>query len=374
MCGIAGAVLPPGAGDPSAIVERMIGALGHRGPDGRGVSICPGLRDNRATVALGHSRLAILDLSSNGAQPMTSASGQTTITFNGEIYNFRELRGQLQLRGRRFASECDTEVILQGYEEWGDAVVDRLQGMFAFGLWDARRQRLLIARDRLGIKPLYLFERDGLLLFSSEVRALLATRLVPRRLDLVGVEQYLAYQTVPAPRTLVEGVRLMRPGHLAVGSLGSQLTERRYWDLLADASEEAAHASPAQARRTVGELLERSAALHLVSDVPVGVFLSGGIDSSALVSLTRRSGITPRTFSVVLPGTAQDEAAHAAAVARHYQAEHTEVAITESESRDALPEALGRVDHPSGDGMNTYLVSRAVRRAGYKVALSGLGG
>lgn len=350
----------------------------HRGPDGRGVVSCqqPGA-DSRSgsAVVLGHARLAIIDLSERGAQPMRAAHTPTWITFNGEIYNFRQVRAELQGRGRRFASDTDTEVILQGYEEWGEAVLDRLQGMFAFALWDARRDRLILARDRMGIKPLYVYSRDGLVLFASEVRAILASGLVPRRLDQIGLEQYLAYQTVPPPRTLVEDVTLMLPGHTAtIAGDDGRITHRRYWDLLTDASVEAAGATPAQARSAVGELLERSAALHLVSDVPVGIFLSGGIDSSAIVALTRRAGITPRTFSVALPGAAQDESSFARQVARHFGAEHTEIAISEAESRAALPAALACVDHPSGDGINTFLVSRAVRAAGYKVALSGLGG
>jgi asparagine synthase (glutamine-hydrolysing) len=381
MCGIAGVLVTSGAAgawDPAATVARMIDALSHRGPDGRGVVPCqqPG-PDSRtgSSVVLGHARLAIIDLSERGAQPMRAAHTPMWITFNGEIYNFREIRGELQARGRRFASDTDTEVILQGYEEWGEAIIDRLQGMFAFALWDGRRGRLILARDRMGIKPLYLYRRDGLVLFASEVRALLASGLVPRRLDQIGLEQYLAYQTVPPPRTLVEGVTLMLPGHAAsVGGNDGRIAQRRYWDLLTHASAEAAGANPAQARSAVGELLERSAALHLVSDVPVGIFLSGGIDSSAIVALTRRAGITPRTFSVVLPGAVQDESSFARQVARHFGAEHTEIAIGETESRAALPAALAQVDHPSGDGVNTYLVSRAVRAAGYKVALSGLGG
>lgn len=381
MCGIAGAWIArgaDGASDSTAIVSRMVEALGHRGPDGRGVAACtePGAESRTGpAVALGHTRLAILDLSDRGAQPMRADRTPSWITFNGEVYNFRTVRGELQARGRLFASETDTEVILQGYEEWGEAVIDRLQGMFAFALWDGRRGRLILARDRVGIKPLYFYRGDGVVLFASEVRALLASGLVPRRLDAIGLDQYLAYQTVPPPRTLVEDVRMMLPGHVAtVSGPDGRITQRRYWDLLADASEEAATATPAQARSAVGELLERSAALHMVSDVPVGIFLSGGIDSSAIVALTRRSGVVPRTFSVVLPGTAEDEAPFAREVARHFGAEHTEIAIGEAEIRAELPEALARVDHPSGDGINTYLVSRAVRGAGFKVALSGLGG
>jgi asparagine synthase (glutamine-hydrolysing) len=380
MCGIAGAVFWDGSEegrDLSALVGSMVGTLGHRGPDGRGLTLCgsPEHRDTSPSVALGHTRLAILDLSDRAAQPMQSDRARTWITYNGEIYNFATLRRELEARGRRFRSDSDTEVILAGYEEWGEDVVTRLQGMFALAIWNGERNELLLARDRLGIKPLYVYQPAGGLLFASEIRALLATGLVPRRLDVISAEQFLAYQTVPSPRTLVHGVRLLAPGHLVVaGAAGDRLVERRYWDLLGSASSEAREAGADEARTRVGELLAQSVAAHLVSDVPVGIFLSGGIDSSALVALTERAGAIPHTFSVVLPGTTHDEAPFARAIANRFGSVHTEIALSERDLTDQVPSALASVDHPSGDGLNTFVISRAVRSAGFKVALSGLGG
>lgn len=379
MCGIAGALFwgdENGRHDPQQIVRAMTDALAHRGPDGHGVVRCDdgGVSNDRPTVVLGHRRLAIIDLSPRGAQPMADRSRVLWTSFNGEIYNYRALRRELEDRGRTFTSDSDTEVILHAYEVWGVGAWERLRGMFAFALWDGRRQELMLVRDRLGIKPLYLTRRDGYVLFASEVRALLATGLVPRRLDATGLWQYLSYQTVPAPRTLVEGVRLIEPG-CCLTIDGSGLTrETRYWNLLTSASRAAADATPATAASEVRRLLDESIHLHLVSDVPIGVFLSGGIDSSAIVALMRAAGVTPRTFSVGFSEPTYDESQYARRVADRFGADHTHVGLTEGELLDEVPAALAAMDHPSGDGVNSYVVSRAVRQAGLTVALSGLGG
>jgi asparagine synthase (glutamine-hydrolysing) len=377
MCGIAGGVFwdDRDPRDPEAVISSMIAALGHRGPDGHGVAVCaaPGDGPGRVQVALGHTRLAILDLSDRGAQPMRDPGGRYVLTFNGEIYNFKALRAELERLGCAFRSATDTEVILHGYAVWGEGVLERLRGMFAFALWDAVERRLVIARDRLGIKPVYVFRGRSGLLFASEVRSLLASGLVPRELDRVSLAQFLGCQTVPAPRTLVSGVRLLPPGHvMRIDPSTGTVTESRYWDAL-DAAVPVLD-TPSEARARVRALLAESTELHLTSDVPVGIFLSGGIDSSALVALTRAAATTPRTFSIVLPGSAHDEAPFAREVARRFATEHTEVTLDERALLAQLPEAIARVDHPSGDGFNTYAISRAVRAAGIKVALSGLGG
>jgi asparagine synthase (glutamine-hydrolysing) len=380
MCGIAGALFWDEADigrDAGDLVSAMVDALGHRGPDGRGLVRCAGpVADRRTpTVVLGHTRLAILDLSERGRQPMKSASAPVWITFNGEIYNFKSLRRELEARGRVFRSDTDTEVILQGYEEWGARVVDRLRGMFAFAIWDGCAGELLLARDRLGIKPLYCYQDSRGVIFASEIRALLAAGLVSREIDRVAVSHFLAYQAVPPPRTLISQVRAQPPGHVVHwGSTPGATVTRRYWDLLGSAATDGAEATPQEARERVGALLRESAALHLISDVPVGVFLSGGIDSSALVALTAAAGATPRTFTVVLPGSSLDEAPFARSIARRFAAEHVEIVLDEVELRQRLPEALASVDHPTADGFNTYVVSKAVRAAGVTVALSGLGG
>jgi asparagine synthase (glutamine-hydrolysing) len=375
MCGIAGAVFwnDERNRDAMAIGQRMTAALLHRGPDGHGVAAPRSARFDAPAVVFGHTRLAIIDLSDRAAQPMASADGLTTLTFNGEVYNFREVRKDLESRGRRFRTESDGEVVLQGYEEWGTAVVDRLRGMFAFALWDGRLEQLVLVRDRLGIKPLYLSRQPGCLLFASEIRALLASEHIPRRLDLEALDQFLAYQTVPSPRTLVQEIELLQPG-VSLVCARDGVVARRYWDLLVDTPACQAPSAAGDVPEAVGALLRESAALHLVSDVPVGVFLSGGIDSTIVAALVRRAGVTPRTFAVTFPGTRFDEAVYARAAASALGAEHTELPMGEADVLSALREGLERVDHPSGDGLNTYLVAGAVRQAGMKVALSGLGG
>jgi asparagine synthase (glutamine-hydrolysing) len=296
------------------------------------------------------------------------------ITFNGEIYNYREVRKQLDEDAGSWRSESDTEVILRAYERWGKDCLQRLRGMFAFALWDNERQELFIARDRLGIKPLYYYQAPGLFLFGSEVRSVLASDLVPRKLDAVALWEYLGYQSVPAPRTLVAGVKALRPGCWLSVDKTAQVSEGCYWDLLANASREAQTASASESKRRVRELLEEAVALHLVSDVPVGAFLSGGIDSSAIVALVREAGQQPRTFSVVFDETKFDENVYARQIANRFQTDHREVHLTESSLLEQLPQALKEMDQPTGDGMNTYVVARAVRASGIKVALSGLGG
>ena len=303
---------------------------------------------------------------------MGGGNGSPVITYNGETFNFAALRAPLEAQGVTFSSQSDTEVILRGYDAWGVDVLKRLRGMFALGLWDQAERRLLLARDRLGIKPLYYFRGDGFLLFASEVRALLTTGLVPNRIDMTALWQYLGYQSVPAPRTLVDGVQALGPGSwITIGPRGD-VTEATYWNMLSAA--EPIDVSAEEARRRVGDLLRDSVAAHMVSDVPVGAFLSGGIDSSAVVALMREAGHTPRTFSVGFDESVFDETAHANLIARMYRTEHTHIPLTGSDFLDELPAALRSMDQPTGDGINTYVVSKAVRNRGIVVAQSGLGG
>src|SRR5437660_2411084 len=367
MCGIAGIIGldPAAAGDA---IRRMSCALAHRGPDGDGTWF-------DRTLAFGHRRLAILDLSDAGLQPMRTPDGRFAVVHNGEIYNLREVAAALEREtGFRARTQTDTEVVLHAYAAWGPGAVARLRGMFAFAIWDARERRLFVARDRVGIKPLYYWSGDGRFVFASEMRALLASGLVPRRLDAVALDEYLAYQAVPAPRTLVRDVRFLPPGHtLTIEPDGAPRVER-YWDALENADASAADDDPPRIRARVRELLRESIALHMVSDVPVGAFLSGGVDSSAIVALMREAGRVPRTFTVAFAERAYNEAVHARRVAKACGAEHTEVLLTDRDLLDRLPEAMAALDHASGDAVNTYIISRAVRDAGLKVALSGLGG
>jgi asparagine synthase (glutamine-hydrolysing) len=377
MCGVAGFVQWDGrsvaAGEARGVVECMTTALAHRGPDGAGVVQAPSVTGGPLAV-LGHRRLAIIDLSERGAQPMVSPRRRVALSYNGEIYNYRALRQELERSGRTFESDSDTEVLLQGYEVWGPAVVDHLRGMFAFAIWDGDEERLVVARDHFGIKPLYVYERPERILVASEVRALLASGLVPRHLDTGTVDAFLEYQTVPSPRTLVAGVRMLPAGHVGIAKPGRPIETRRYWDLLANRETSAASLPAGEARAELGRRLRESVALHLTSDVPVGAFLSGGIDSSAIVALVREAGIVPRTFTVSFPGTSFDEGPTARAIAQSLGAEHTEIPIALARVPEQIAAAVAALDHPSGDAVNSFLVSHAVRAAGLTVALSGVGG
>lgn len=374
MCGIAGIHITLRAVGETAADEalrRMTGRLAHRGPDDRGTAWARG-RD--CAVGFGHTRLSIIDLSSAGHQPMHDPATGNRITYNGETYNFGDVRRELSAEENSWRSQTDTETILRAYARWGTDCVTHLRGMFAFAIWDAEKQQLFIARDRLGIKPLYYFQAGGAFLFASEVRALLASGLVPRELDPSALSEYLTYQSVPAPKTLVKDVGALPPGCWLTVDAEGRVTQKRYWHLLEQSSAEARTATYDEARRRVRELLHEATALHLVSDVPVGVFLSGGIDSSAIVALMREQGQTASTFSVVFSEQAYSEAAHARRVADMFRAEHTELHLTEDTLLDELPAALAAMDQPTGDGVNSYVVARAVRETGIKVALSGLGG
>ena len=384
MCGIAG-ILELGkangrsereghvarwiAGD---VASAMTASVRHRGPDDEGVATYQ--LENQGKLAFGHTRLSILDLSAAGHQPMVDRRTGNAITFNGEIYNYKELRQALGDSAGEWQSQSDTEVILRAYNRWGESCLERLQGMFAFAIWDSQRQKLFLARDRVGIKPLYYYVGDGFFLFASEVRTILASGMVPPRLDILALWQYLAYQSVPAPRTMVEGIFMLLPGMSLVVDANGDIREQCYWHLLGNASPEAQSATVSEGRRRVGELLREAVSLHLASDVPVGAFLSGGIDSSAIVALMRELGQTPQTFTVTFTESAYTEASHARNVASRIGATHTEILLTEEDLLAQLPEAMALMDQPTGDGINTYVVSRAVRYQGIKVALSGLGG
>lgn len=360
-----------GRASVESAARSMVSAIGHRGPDDKGLWSA---RSGKGEVVLGHTRLSILDLSAAGHQPMQDKVAGNVLTFNGEIYNFRQVRDELRDTGGRWVSGTDSEVILRAYARWGKSCLGRLRGMFAFALYERASGGLFLARDRVGIKPLYYYRGDGFFVFASEVRAILATGLVPRLLDPLALRHYLTYQTVPAPRTMIEGVRMLPPGTWLACRPSGEVEMRRYWEPLENPSEEARHAGKSESRRRVGELLRESAALHMVSDVPVGAFLSGGIDSTAIVALMREAGHTPRTFSVVFSEKSYDEAPFARKAAAHFGANHSEIFLTEDELLGRLPAALSAMDQPTGDGINTFVVAGAVRSAGMKVALSGLGG
>lgn len=365
MCGVAGIHGLEGLSDPEAIVRRMTDAMAHRGPDAAGVQ-------HVGNNVLGHRRLSIIDLSQDSNQPFRSTDGRYTITYNGEIYNYRELKREIPDHAWRTGS--DTEVLLAAYMRWGPVCLRRLQGMFAFAVHDARTDELFIARDRMGIKPLYWYRDDRHLLFASELRALLATGLVPRKLDADALVDHLRYQTVHAPATMVQAVRMLRAGHCLTVT-DQEVREERWYDLVKEARHDAADLSIEQVRREVKERLSRAVEKRLVSDVPFGAFLSGGIDSSAVVGLMAQASSSPvHTFSVVFDEEEFSEEKYARIVADRFRTEHTAIRLKPADMLRMLPDALAAMDHPSADGPNTYVVSKVTKEAGITMALSGLGG
>lgn len=366
MCGIAGwfDLAAPRPADP-ALLKRMTDAIAHRGPDGEGFYAGHG-------VALGHRRLAIIDVA-GGAQPMYGAGGKVALVFNGEIYNFPTLRRTLEARGHVFSTRSDTEVILHGWEEWGEACLDHLVGMFAIALYDERRQCLLLARDRLGEKPLYYAEpEDGRLLFGSELKALLAYPGFPRALDHQAVDRFFAFGYVPDPLTIFKGARRLEAGHALFVARGKPARPRAYWDVPFGAR---ARASVETLAGELTHLLDQAIEGQLISDVPLGAFLSGGMDSSTVVALAARHVAgSVKTFSIGFDQPEYDESDYARAVAERY---HTDHVTRRLDGHD--PSALSRLpaifDEPFGDSsaLPTLRVAELARER-VTVALSGDGG
>ncbi|HVJ80933.1 MAG TPA: asparagine synthase (glutamine-hydrolyzing), partial [Planctomycetia bacterium] len=340
--------------------------LKHRGPDGDGTKV---LEAGEVRVGLAHARLAILDLSPAGAQPMERDG--LWIAFNGEIYNHLELRKQLPPCPYR--STSDTETILCGWRTWGADLLPRLEGMFAFALFDARARELWLARDPLGIKPLYVAETPAGVAFASEVRALLNANWVPPRLDRDGLESYLAFGAAIAPRTLVAGVESVMPGsawRISCEREPRPIEKRRFWN----PPTRTEPMTREDAVRKLRPLLARACESHMLSDVPVGAFLSGGIDSSAVVATLAAAGKSLDTFSVTFGEKRFDESRYAAAVAKKYGTRHHELPLSPAAALADYPAAIAAYDQPSLDGVNTWFVARVTRAAGATVALSGLGG
>ncbi len=374
MCGIFG-IIAKDCRVPNGVLERGTLSLAHRGPDDSGTILLTDSATN-SSIGLGNRRLAILDLSPLAHQPMQDRETGNWIVYNGEIYNFREVRAELEQLGTTFVSHSDTEVVLKAYCRWGEACLQKFRGMFAFALWDSNRHILLIARDPMGIKPLYYSQNGSYFIFASEVRSLLGTGLVDARIDAAGLTNYLTFGSCYDPFTLIEGVNSIPPGHVLRWRNGS-IQQSRYWDLLEDQQEDSATLSTNDEHRATEQLrplLEEAVRMQLVSDVPVGVFLSGGIDSSALVSILSRGGVTPKTFSVVFQEADFSEAQHSRAIATKFRTDHHEITVSQSDVLAAIPNALRAMDLPTMDGVNTFFVSRETRKAGVKVALSGLGG
>lgn len=367
MCGIAGILSTQAhALDFGAPLNAMQSALRHRGPDDAGLWQSPS-----GHAGFAHTRLSILDLSAAGHQPMSSADGRFTITFNGEIYNFLELRASLEQQGVSFRTRTDTEVILRLHERHGADALAKLRGMFAVAIWDELERSCLLARDRFGIKPLYYAATPDGMVFASEMRALLAGGRVERRTDPTALARYFTTGSVPEPLTLVQGARMLEAG-CAIHWKDGAAQQRRWWRM----------SFPGDRKATVQEAaaLTRAALLdsvehHFISDVPVGIFLSGGVDSTALLALAHATGRRNiRTFSIGVDDASRDESALARRTAEHFGTRHTELRLDAAKGRSLFTKFLDAVDQPTIDGFNTHTVAALASEHGMKVVLSGLGG
>ena len=370
MCGICGVA----GGDPARgreLVHRMCAAMVHRGPDDEGIVQIDG-------VTLGMRRLSIIDLE-GGHQPMHNEDSTVWVVQNGEIYNHVELRKLLIAAGHSFNTASDTEVLVHGYEEWGGEMVERLNGMFAFALLDRRNGTLVLARDRMGIKPLHYAVDGGRLVFASELKALLRDPALRKGIDPAALDDYLAYEFVPSPSSIVRGISKLQPGHILTWSVAdSTLTSRRYWSpqLNLDGADERSQAIEMEEEcQKLRSVLRESVRKELISDVPLGVFLSGGIDSSAVAAMMTQLGGEVKSFSVGFADRSFDESAHARLVARHLGTEHHELTLEPGMLLDLVPRLAELLDEPLGDAsiIPTYLLSEFTRRH-VKVALGGDGG
>src|SRR5215212_3826173 len=369
MCGIAGFVESVGGArtveERAALLDRMCQSIVHRGPDEQGAEVL-------GRAAVGMRRLSIIDLA-GGHQPMSGCDARVRLVFNGEIYNYKELQRDLEARGHKFRTRSDTEAIVHAYEEFGDACVERLRGMFAFALWDARTERLFVARDRAGEKPLYYTTTPGgTFVFGSELKCLLEHPEVERETDPAALDAYLTLGYVPEPLSVFRGVRKLEAGHRLVLEKGRVSTES-YWDFPTDTDE-----PPRREEEYVEELrarLEESVRMMLVADVPLGAFLSGGVDSSTIVGLMSRATNAPvKTFSIGFREDSFDELKYARLAARHFETDHRELIVT-PEVCQLVDELVRHFDEPFADqsSVPTYLVSKLAREH-VKVALSGDGG
>lgn len=374
MCGIAGfTVSADDSKDYQAVISAMIESLKHRGPDAKNYW-------NNTHVYLGHARLSIIDLSETSNQPMHSSNGRYVIVYNGELYNYRDLKLELQrvAHGTEnlpyfFKTNSDTEVVIAAYQRWGAECLNKFNGMYAFALYDTVENTLFVARDRVGIKPLYYTYRNDQLVFASEIRAVLSSNLVERKLNREAVQEYFLYQTVHAPNTIINDVKMLMPGHYMILKNGD-LYVKKYWDLNAftSASNELDYQETCQKTK---ELLFQAVERRLVADVPFGAFLSGGIDSSAVVGIMSKMSVQKvETFNVSFDESEFSEAKYARKIAEKFGTSHHEIKLSPEDFLKQLPEAVNALDHPSGDGPNTYIVSKATKKAGITMALSGLGG
>ncbi len=374
MCGISGIVSSALSSDKIIpALQRMNKAIAHRGPDAEGIW-------NDDYAYLGHRRLSIIDLSDAGKQPMHSYNNRYVITYNGELYNYKELRLQLQraIQGTTeqpyfFSTQTDTEVILAAYLRWGKDCLQYFNGMFAFAIYDRQDKTIFIARDRLGVKPLYYSFQNQTLLFASEIRAIGKSGLIENKFNRDALPDYLQYQTVHAPQTIMQDVSMLMPGHF-LWLEKNELQVKPWWKIENSVNYESSTKSYKEICGDIKDLFYSAVERRLVADVPFGAFLSGGIDSSAVVgAMSQVSSQQVKTFSVVFDESEFSEAQYSRLIAKKFNTDHHEIKLTPQNFLEQIPEALNAMDHPSGDGPNTYIVSKATRKAGITMALSGLG-
>jgi asparagine synthase (glutamine-hydrolysing) len=359
MCGIAGVI----SGQCRNRVESMVRSMHHRGPDDHGIY-------SDDSISMGMARLAIIDLSPLGHQPMQSHDGRYWIVFNGECYNFKEVRLKLEKLGDRFTSGSDTEVVLQAYARWGDKCLKELNGMFAFAVWDTHEKVFFAARDHLGIKPFYYSIRDKVFVFGSEIKTLIASGMIENKIDNEAAFQYFAFGHILQPKTIIEGVHALMPGHFLTWK-GDSLTIKPYWSL----SPTPATLDYEDAKAALLKQLNNSVKMQLVSDRPLGLFLSGGLDSASVLAAMHTSGARIQTFSIGFEENpfAKNEAKDAEQLASHFGADHHQIIVDSAIVKNELDSFWKALDQPSVDGLNTFLVSKYASKH-MTVALSGLGG
>lgn len=347
------------------IVQRMNLAIAHRGPDANGVYF-------EKNIAFGHRRLSIIDTSDAGNQPFYSHDNKIVVVFNGEIYNYLELKDELASH-YHFRTSSDTEVIIAAYLKWGERCVEHFIGMFAFALHDKEKDTTFLFRDRLGVKPLYIFQKENGLAFASEIRALIASKLFNIKISKSGFVQFLKFQTVHTPNTILENVSMLEPGHyLTVRPEG--VSKKKYWSL-ENQNLSISQGNKREVQQEVRAILESAVEMRMRSDVPFGAFLSGGIDSSIIVGLmAKKSTHKVKTFSITFNEEEYDEGKYSRLIAELYNTDHTEIKLSANDFLELVPDAIDAMDHPSGDGPNTFVVSKVTKERGVKMTLSGLGG
>ena len=372
MCGINGLVSTVLSTDEkSKLVKKMNACLAHRGPDNDGI-----WHDD--LLCLGHRRLSIIDLSAESNQPFFSHNKQYVIVYNGELYNYRELKHELQGRSQGsstpphiFTTNSDTEVVLAAFMRWGSECLQRFNGMFAFAIYNKENKQLFIARDRIGVKPLYYHFGEEGFIFSSEIRPIIHAGLKSFSLNPDAVAEYAMYQTVFAPNTIIKGIKMLMPGHFITYE-NNKANISRYHQFTIKPGEALNYQDTCQ---KVNELLSLSVQRRLLADVPFGAFLSGGIDSSAVVGLMSKVSTEKiQTFNISFDESEFSESKYAQVIAKKFNTQHHEIKLSPKDFLQQLPEALHAMDHPSGDGPNTYIVSKATKNAGITMALSGIGG